>query len=429
MFSKIKKVITNPYVFSVVSKIFGVLVGFLFTVFQARFLGAEIKGQIATVNSIVAITTIVFAFGVYQAYPYFKRNSDVDILPIFMKIALLFLGVYAVIATAAIAFLDLSAKYIAVLVITPLLVYDGIVSYVTLVEEPNKRHITDMVVMLGELILMVVLWLTSEPSFLLGAVIIAAKDVIKAVVFTYWWRKRIFVKTESVWKWTPKLIRFGFFPMLAVLMSTLNYRVGVLMMDGKVADAAIGVYSVGVLIVERIWLVPDAMKGVMVSNLAKGKDAREAAFVVRVCNTVCMLIALGIVLLGKPFIHFMFGAEYAEAYNVILILLVGVFAMIYYRTIAAYNIAIGKQAISFALLSVSVVSNVVANWFLIPVHGIYGAGFASVISYVICSVLFVIYFCHSTKIPVWDMLFIRRADCKKIMKKMKSKKERKDQER
>ena len=427
MFKKIKKIVSNPYVFSVVSKVFGVLVGFLFTVFQARFLGAEIKGQIATVNSIVGITTIVFAFGIYQAYPYFKRNSEVDILPIFMKLALLLLGIYAVVATAAIVGLDLSAKYIAVLIITPLLVYDGIVSYVTLVEEPNKRHITDMAVMVGELILVVILWLVSEPSFLLGVVIIAVKDVTKAVIFTYWWRKRIFVKTESVWRWMPKLVKFGFFPMLSLLMSTLNYRVGVLMMDGRVADAAIGVYSVGVLIVERIWLVPDAMKGVMVSNLTKGKDAREAAFVVRVCNTVCMLIALGIVVLGKPFIHFMFGAEYADAYNVILILLVGVFAMIYYRTIAAYNIAIGKQTISFVLLSVSVVTNIVANWLLIPVYGIYGAGLASVVSYVICSVLFVIYFCRSTGVPFWDMLFVRRADCSKVMKKLTGKKKPNDQ--
>ena len=393
----------------------------MFTVFQSRFLGAEIKGQIATVNSIISIATIVFAFGIYQAYPYYKRNSDVDILPIFMKISLLLLAVYAVVAGVTICTCDLSAKYIAVLAITPLLVYDGIVSYITLVETPNKRHITDMAVMLGELILVIILWLAAEPTFVLGVIIIGVKDITKAVIFTFWWRKRIFVRTESIWVWFPKLVKFGFFPMLSLLMSTLNYRVGILMMDGRVADAAIGVYSVGVLIVERIWMVPDAMKGVMVSNLTKGKDAREAAFIIRVCNTVCLVIALGIVALGKPFIHIVFGAEYDGAYQVILILLVGVFAMIYYRAIAAYNIAMGKQLISFILLSVSVVGNVLANFFLIPVLGIYGAGLASVISYVICSVLFVIFFCRSTKISFADMLLVNKNDCGKVMKKLKGK--------
>ena len=82
MLSNVKKAIQNPYALSVISKIFGIVVGLLFVVFQSRYLGAEIKGQVATVNSIVSITSIVFGLGVYHAYPYFKRNSTVDINPI-----------------------------------------------------------------------------------------------------------------------------------------------------------------------------------------------------------------------------------------------------------------------------------------------------------------------------------------------------------
>ena len=46
MLSALKRAVKNPYTFSLISKFFGVLVGFLFTIFQARFLGAEIKGQV-----------------------------------------------------------------------------------------------------------------------------------------------------------------------------------------------------------------------------------------------------------------------------------------------------------------------------------------------------------------------------------------------
>ena len=88
MKNKILGLIHNPYSFSLMAKVFTVLVGFVFTVFQARFLGAEIKGQVATVNGIVSITSIVFDFGIYQAYPYYKRNTNKAVLPIFMKLAL-----------------------------------------------------------------------------------------------------------------------------------------------------------------------------------------------------------------------------------------------------------------------------------------------------------------------------------------------------
>lgn len=418
MMKKLKAILKNPYMLSMISKGFSVIVGFLFTIFQSRYLGAEIKGQVATVNSIVGITSIVFGLGIYHAYPYYKRTSQQDILPIFMKISLLMLAVYGAIAAAAILLIPLNPKNLAACVITPLLAYDGIVSYVTLIEVPNRRSITDMAVNLAELILLLLLWLVSPPSFVIGVIIVTVKDVVKVLLFTVWWRKRIFVPSDSIWLWLPKLVRFGFFPMLSLLMTTLNYRLDVLMLNGRVSDAAIGVYSVGVLLAERIWMIPDAMKGVMVSNIAKGKDAKETAYVIRICNTACLIIVLGIILLGKPFINFAFGSEYHGAYQVTLILLAGVFSMIYYKLIAAYNIAMGKQFVSFVLLGIGVVCNVAANLALIPSMGIYGAGIASVISYAVCSILFIVYFCRETKISFGSLLLINRADFQLLKKKL-----------
>ena len=422
MFGRVKKIVNNPYTLSVIAKICGVLVGFIFTVFQSRYLGAEIKGQVAKVNSIVAITAIVFGFGIYHAYPYFKRNTEVDIMPIFMKLALIMLGFYGLISVGTVVVLDLSPKWIAVMIITPLLAYDQIVSYITLIEVPNKRSLTDIAVVFSELALLIILWIFAPPSFAIGVIVIAFKDVVKAMFFTAWWRKRIFVPSESLKIWAPRLIKFGFFPMLSLLMTTLNYRVDVIMLDGKVTDAAIGIYSVGVLLAERIWMVPDAMQGVMVSKLTKGKDAHETAFVLRVCNAVCLIVVLGLILLGEPFMDFVFGAEYHGAYEVTLILLAGVFSMIYYKVISAYNIAMGKQFVTFILLTIGVVSNVIANLFLIPPYGIYGAGWASVISYAVCAVLFITYFCKETGIPFKEMIFINKEDYAKIKRKLKKSK-------
>ena len=418
MLRRIKAVFTNQYSFSVVAKVFGVLVGFIFTIFQARYLGTEIKGQVATVNSIVSVTSILFGLGINNAYPYYKRNSDKDILPVFMKIALLMLLVYCAISAITIALFQIPAKYIAVMIITPLWTYDKVVSYITLIEVPNRRHMTDMGVALLELILLIVLWIVAPPTFVIGVIIIAVKDVIKAFLFTLWWRKRIFEKSESLRKWFPILVKFGFFPMLSLLMTTLNYRLDVWMLNGYVSDSLIGVYSVGVMLAERIWMIPEAMKGVMVSKITKGKDAREVAYVTRICNTICLLIVVGIIALGKPFISFIFGAAYEGAYLVTLILMGGIFPMIYYKLIGSYNIAIGKQRISFLLLTISVVCNVVANLLLIPAMGIYGAGLASVISYTVCSVLFIVYFCRTTKISFFSMLFVNKSDLKKLKKKL-----------
>lgn len=410
MIRRLINAIKNPYAFSIIAEFCGIIVAFLFTIFQARFLGAEIKGQVTTINSIVGITSIVFGLGIHQAYPYFRKNQKTEVLPIFMQISLLMLAVYSAVSAIAVIFLKADIKIIAAFIITPLMVYDAIISEVTLVEVPNKRNATNMIVNIAELLFVVLLWITARPTLILGIAIIVFKNAIKSVIFTYWWRHKIFVRTESLKRWFIKLVSFGFFPMLAVLMSTLNYRVDVLMLNGQVPDAAIGVYSIGALLADRMWMVPDAMKGVMVSNIAKGKDAHEATYVIRVCNTICLFIIAGIFALGAPFINFVFGSEYSGAYSITLILLAGVFPMINYKVIAAYNIVIGKQNISFAMLSVSVVLNIAANYFLIPRYGIYGAGIASVISYMACSVLFIVYFCRLTKLSFREMIVVNRDD-------------------
>ena len=328
---------------------------------------------------------------------------------------------YMGISCLAILLFDIPLKYIMVLILTPLLTYDGVVSYITLIEVPNKKNGTDICVNCGELLLILFLWIFAKPTFLIGVLVITIKDILKALVFTFWWRNRIFVKTEPILKvWLPKIVKFGFFPMLSLLMSTLNYRVDVIMLDGRVPDAAIGVYSIGVLIAERIWMIPEAMKGVMVHNLTRGKDAEEVEYVIRLCNTLCLFLIVGIIILGQPFINFVFGMQYSGAYQITLIMLFGAIAMNYYKVIASYNIAMGKQKISFIFLSISALLNIVINLFAIPLLGTVGAGIASVLSYTVCSILFIVYFCKTTQAKFFNMVIVNREDCAKLIEKLKT---------
>lgn len=418
MLRKIGKVFRNPYVFSIISKCCVVLAGFLFTVVQARYLGAELKGQVTYVTSITSITAIVFGFGIHQAYPYYKKKLQRNLLPVFFKIAMIQLGIYAAISVV-VAIIFNSPKMIAISLITPIMVYDRIVAYITMVEEPNHKNAIEMIVNFAELLLIVVLWIFFPKSFLIGVSVIAFKDVIMAVIYTWRWRKEIVSDKTPIKGWPLRLIKFGFFPMLALLMTTLNYRVDVIMLDGRVPDAAIGVYSIGVMLAERVWLIPDAMKEVMISKVAKGKGTEEVSFVIRVCNTVCLLVVLLLILLGQPFINIVFGEEYAGAYMVTLILLIGVFFMIYYKMIASYNIVIGKQVINFIFLGISVLGNIGANAIMIPLFGIYGAGWASVISYAICSLLFIIQFKITTGMPLRRMLIATPSDFKGLKSRLK----------
>ena len=205
---------------------------------------------------------------------------------------------------------------------------------------------------------------------------------------------------------------FGILPMVTLILMTLNYRVDILMLEDlfHTPKASIGIYSVGVALGEKIWLVPDALKDILMSHLANGSDKQETAKVTRMSLLVVVFMLVCLILLGKPFILLLYGEEYAGAYEILVIMLIGVVGMVFYKMIYAFNVVNGKRVINLVFLGAAAVLNIIGNYFLIPLGGIAAAAWASVISYIVCGLAFLIYFCRTEKIRVGDMLFIKKSD-------------------
>ena len=404
------KAIKNPYVFSIISKITLVMLGFIYSVCQSRYLGAALKGDVAYITSITSITSIIFGCGVHQAYPYFKKKTGEDVAPLFMKLSVLMMVIYLAVAGVLTLIMHLDFSLGAVFILTPCLVYTKIVAYINMVENPNKKNITELIVSIIEVIIVVGFWLKVPASIYIGIFIFAVKDLILAIIYTYRMRVPLLESVEFSVVHCQEIFRFGIFPMLILLMTTLNYRVDIIMLKQFVTSTDVGIYSVGVMLAERVWVIPDAMKEVMISNLAKGKGIEEVSFVIRVCNLACIIVVVGIILLGQPFINLFYGVEYAPAYSVTVVILIGVVFMVYYKTIGAYNIVEGKQKDNFIYLVISVICNLVLNIILIPRFGNLGAAIASIFSYAVSAGLFTRKFVYDNNVNIKDMLLPNQAD-------------------
>lgn len=411
---QISKVISNPYVFSIFSKLCIVLLGFIYTVCQSRYLGASLKGDVAYISSVTSITAIVFGCGVHQAYPYFKNKTGKDVAPIFLRLSVLMLGIYSAIAVFLTIVLNADTRFCTIILLTPCLVYNKIVAYISMVESPNQKNATELIANFVEVVLVVAFWIYIPASFVSGIFILVAKDVFLAIVYTYRLRTRFLANVKKKQIHCTEILKFGFFPMLVLLMTTLNYRIDVIMLKQVVTSAEVGIYSVGVMLAERVWMIPDALKEVMISNLTKGKGTDEVSFVIRICNSACIIVVLGIIALGQPFINIFFGEEYSSAYSVTVVILIGVIFMVYYKMIAAYNIVHGKQKENFIYLVISVIENVAANAILIPIYHNIGAALASIFSYAISAYLFTHKFIKENNIQMREMLLLNKNDIRRL---------------
>jgi O-antigen/teichoic acid export membrane protein len=216
-------------------------------------------------------------------------------------------------------------------------------------------------------------------------------------------------------------MKFGFVPMISTLLMTANYKLDILMLDAfpNVTTANVGVYSLGVSLAEKIWMIPDALKDILLSKLAKGKKVQEVSKVIRLSLPIMIFFVLCIVILGQPFISFVYGAEYSDAYQITLLIITGTIFMVFYKMINSYYIVEGHRFLSFVMLLITAVINIVLNAILIPLLGMSGAAIASLISYISCGLMFTITFSRMTKETFGNIFIIKKSDIQQLFNKLK----------
>ena len=420
MFMTCKKIassiIKNEYLFSIGSKLSGVLIGLIYIILLNRYLGAALKGEYAVIINYLNIFAIVARLGLDEAYPFFRNREHHCIETYLGNIKSVFLcWSFLSILLANILCLELDKK--VVLYLLPVGIAAPCVNYTVQVEYPKKKNISYIILNLIDLLFVLSLFCLSKANIYFVIAIISLRNIMTLILAC----KNINIdvlRLKCRIAEVRSYITYGFFPMLTVLLMTINYRIDIIMLEGKVSLESIGIYSLAVSLADKVWLIPDALKEILLSKLTKGKNAHEVAKVIRI-SIFCTLIAcLMFLIFGKIMVTVLFGKQFLSAYGIMLILFLGVFPMIFYKMIYAYNVVYGYKMVNFSILLGVAVLNIVLNMILIPYWGVLGAAWASVFSYILSGALFVFYFKRKAELQYIDIILIKKQDLINIWNKI-----------
>lgn len=410
--NRFKNIIKNEYLFSIITRFFVIAISMLQSIVVARYLGASLKGTSAYISSIAAIGSIIVTFGMHQAYPYFRNKYGKDnIYNKYINIVYLLFFCYFVLAILlSFTILD-TLELRAASILIPIMGYANVVGYVCLIERPNRRNSWWTVITVIDFLIIVVLWRITMSSFAWAVFILIFADVIKAVVYTI----DLHVKPQFIRNSFPffkELIGYGFFPMLALLMTTLNYRIDVLMLKqySYISAAQIGIYSIGISFAEKIVLVPDTLAGILASKLAKGTNENEVVKISRISFWASLFMCMVLLLLGGWAIPFLYGSEYTGSFNVLALSAIGSLFIGYFKLISQYNIIHKKQVYNVVMLSAAIVVDVIGNLALVPIWGINGAALATGLGNLVCGAVFVCWFAKKANVSVSKMIVPQKED-------------------
>lgn len=381
---------------SFISQILVTFVGFLSTMYFAHAVGASVLGAYFLFMAYYGIVSIVAdgGFGGAAVKRISEGEEQDEYLSAFFMIRTLFVVVVVIALIVSRSFfvdLDTSGAFIWLLLALILSVFSGTVSYG--VAGCGKMGIRGSCNFIGEvsriLVQVVAIFLGFGVAGLAGGFV---AGMFAAAVIE--WRFLDLHLVRFGWRHIKSLSTFSFWLFLSSSGVMLYSYSDTVMIGYFLENASVGVYrvifqftSVAVLIstalVTTLW--PRVSRWGKVGELGFVEESLCQAFSYSLLFAVPILI--GGILLGDRLLYYFYGAEFAQGYPVLVILLIAQIINIFQQFFLLYLSALDRQKSAFKVTAVSSTANVILNFLLIPIIGIVGAVVATSVTLMLNAVL------------------------------------------
>jgi O-antigen/teichoic acid export membrane protein len=148
----------------------------------------------------------------------------------------------------------------------------------------------------------------------------------------------------------------------------------------------VGIYSISVGLAELLWHFPNAVSFIIFPKAASTKPEVMNIFTPRVFRITLGFTALGavgLVLLGKPVISFIYSSTFLPAYVPMVALLPGVVLLGGAKVLTNEIAGRGYPHYNSINAGLALILTVILDLILIPRYGVLGAALASSISYAV----------------------------------------------
>lgn len=163
-------------------------------------------------------------------------------------------------------------------------------------------------------------------------------------------------------------------------------RIDQIMIGQMISTDAVGIYSAATRISEAWYVVPMVIVSVVFPVIVRSREASEQLYLQRFQRLYDLMIWLAVsmaiptTLLAGPLIHLLYGSDYSAG-TTVLVIHVWTTAFVFLGVASGrWYLAENMSHVLFQRTLIGGITNIVLNFFLIPVYGINGAAIATLIS-------------------------------------------------
>jgi O-antigen/teichoic acid export membrane protein len=379
------------------AKIGSMVITFVATAFIARHLGPTNYGQLSYAVSFVSLFSFIASLGIDQIlhrdlikYPE-KRNellgSAIGLRMIASLIAICIVIGFALFVSSQ----DVSLLLILIISLSPLFGAFQLLGYEFQAETKSKYPslLSLGVVLVLNILKIITIFFNKGVIYL--ALIVLLEPLLYSLGYLYL-KKRFYKDVEklSFKKNTALTIIRDSFPLIFASAFSLIYtRIDQVMIKHMIDSKAVGLYDAAVRISELSYFIPNILLVSLFPAIINAKKVSSQLYLKRLKKLLFFLliistvISLGTTLISHQLISIIFGEAFMGALPALYICIwstLGSSLNQYSQQILIAENLTKKISVATFL---GMVTNVVLNIYLIPLYGILGASFATLISYMV----------------------------------------------
>jgi O-antigen/teichoic acid export membrane protein len=195
---------------------------------------------------------------------------------------------------------------------------------------------------------------------------------------------------------------------LSNLVSLLNYRVGLFIVERHLGLSATGIYSIAIVMAELLWFVSGSLTQASYARIGAPDRAHAAATTVRVVQlgVAGLVMAAPLLLIGAWWlVPVWLGPAYRPSVGLLAVLLPGVLLFGGASALSAYftNHA-GTPRVPALVATGSLLLNASLAWWWVPALGMRGAAWAASVAYGVSVAVLAVWFARHAGLPLRHLL-------------------------
>jgi O-antigen/teichoic acid export membrane protein len=408
------------------ARVASLVLGVATSIIIARCLGPEAKGIYSLAALLPSMIVTLICLGVGPSTVYHVARNDFSARTAFGNNLILAIGIGALGMVGGGAFVYFSALkvfpgvsqaylYGALLLIPLHLAYSNLLHVLLGIQQFKRYSVVTVAHSLFLLTCMALLLfaLNRGVGGALLALGMAHLGIIAAQILMFR-RTSIGISFKLDREYIRKVLSFGWKVQLANIIGFLNLRIDLILVNAYLGVAAVGLYSVGVGLVEKLWLIPNAASTILYPRVSAETDERKLKRVTPLVSRITLwltgAVALLLVLLCRPIILLLYSTAYLGGVRAAQVLLVGIVAIAVSKPLANDLAGRGRPILNTYISLVALITNVTLNIIFIPRYGIVGAALASTASYVATFLIRLVVYCKISGNRWTEVVFLKRED-------------------